>query len=161
MGKRPAEVESFVGNMGSIQWEIRPSMQREEPPAMATGLERIAARARCEPNLRFTSLAHHLTRERVWENLCQIPTNSAPGVDRQMVAEAKESFGDWIEEMLQSVHRQGYRAPDIRRVYIPKPGKQEQRPLGVPCVADRALQRSVAQVLSAIYEQDFLPCSFG
>ena len=161
MGKRPAEVESFVGNMGSIQWEIRPSMQREEPPAMATGLERIAARARCEPNLRFTSLAHHLTRERVWENLCQIPANSAPGVDGETVAEAKENFGVWIEEMLQSVHRRGYRAPDIRRVYIPKPGKQEQRPLGVPCVADRALQRSAAQVLSAIYEQDFLPCSFG
>src|SRR5215471_18785878 len=128
---------------------------------MATGLERIAARARCEPNLRFTSLAHHITQEQMWENLCEIPANSAPGVDRQTVAEAKESFGGWIEEMLQSVHRQGYRAPDIRRVYIPKPGKQEQRPLGVPCVADRALQRSVAQVLSAIYEQDFLPCSFG
>jgi RNA-directed DNA polymerase len=128
---------------------------------MATGLERIAARARCEPKLRFTSLAHHITKERVWENLCEIPANSAPGVDGQTVAEAKESFGGWIEEMLQSVHRQGYRAPDIRRVYIPKPGKQEQRPLGVPCVADRALQRSVAQVLSAIYEQDFLPCSFG
>jgi retron-type reverse transcriptase len=63
--------------------------------------------------------------------------------------------------MVQSVHRQGYQAPSIRRVYIPKPGKQEKRPLGVPCVADRALQRSVAQVLSAIYEQDFLPCSFG
>ena len=82
-------------------------------------------------------------------------------MDRQTVAEAKESFREWIEEMLQSVHRQGYRAPDIRRVYIPKPGKRELRPLGVPCVADRALQRSVAQVLSAIYEQDFLPCSFG
>jgi group II intron reverse transcriptase/maturase len=63
--------------------------------------------------------------------------------------------------MLQSVHRQGYQAPPIRRVYIPKPGKQEKRPLGVPCVTDRALQRSTAQVLSAIYEQDFLPCSFG
>src|SRR2546425_1581876 len=63
--------------------------------------------------------------------------------------------------MLQSVHRQGYQAPNIRRVYIPKPGKQEKRPLGVPCVADRALQRSAAQVLSAIYEQDFLSCSFG
>ena len=75
--------------------------------------------------------------------------------------EAKESFGEWIEEMLQSMHRQGYQAPDIRRVYIPKPGKQEKRPLGVPCVADRALQRSVAQVLSAIYEQDFRSCSFG
>ena len=136
-------------------------MQREESPAMATGLERIAAKARCEPKLRFTSLAHHITKERVWENLCQIPTDSAPGVDGQTVPEAKESFEVWIEAMLQSVHRQGYRAPNIRRVYIPKPGKQEKRPLGVPCVADRALQRSAAQVLSAIYEQDFLPCSFG
>jgi len=77
------------------------------------------------------------------------------------VPEAKESFGEWIEPMLQSIHRKGYQAPHIRRVYIPKPGKPEKRPLGVPCVADRALQRSVAQVLSAIYEQDFLPCSFG
>jgi RNA-directed DNA polymerase len=136
-------------------------MQREESPAMPTGLERIAAKARCEPKLRFTSLAHHLTKERVWGNLCQIPTNSAPGVDGQTVPDAKESFREWIAAMLQSVHRQGYQAPSIRRVYIPKPGKQEKRPLGVPCVADRALQRSAAQVLSAIYEQDFLPCSFG
>jgi len=63
--------------------------------------------------------------------------------------------------MLQSVHRKAYRAPMIRRVYIPKPGRKQMRPLGVPCVSDRALQRSTAQVLSAIYEQDFLPCSFG
>ena len=128
---------------------------------METGLERIAAKARCEPKLRFTSLAHHITRERVWANLGQIPNRSAPGVDGQTVTEAKESFGEWVDAMLQSVHRRGYRAPDIRRVYIPKPGKQEKRPLGVPCVADRVLQRSTAQVLSAIYEQDFLPCSFG
>jgi RNA-directed DNA polymerase len=136
-------------------------MQREETPTMTTTLERIAEKARCEPKLRFTSLAHHLTKERVWENLCQIPTDSAPGVDGQTVPEAKESFEVWIAAMLQSVHRQGYQAPNIRRVYIPKPGKQEKRPLGVPCVADRALQRSAAQVLSAIYEQDFLACSFG
>jgi group II intron reverse transcriptase/maturase len=82
-------------------------------------------------------------------------------VDGQEVTEAKKSFNGWIDPMLQSVHRKGYRAPDIRRVYIPKPGKQEKRPLGVPTVSDRALQRSTAQVLSAIYEQDFLPCSFG
>jgi RNA-directed DNA polymerase len=136
-------------------------MQREEKPVMATGLERIAAKARCEPKLRFTSLAHHITRERVWKNLNQIPTHSAPGSDGQGVSEAKEDFSVWIEPMLESVHRQGYQAPPIRRVYIPKPGKQEKRPLGVPCVTDRALQRSVAEVLSAIYEQDFLPCSFG
>ena len=136
-------------------------MQREELPVMTTGLERIAVKARCERKLRFTSLAHHITKERVWENLSQIPAKSAAGVDGQTVAEAKESFEEWIAGMLQSVHREGYRAPEIRRVYIPKPGKQELRPLGVPTVADRALQRSASQVLSAIYEQDFLSCSFG
>lgn len=136
-------------------------MQSEEKPVMATGLERIAAKARCEPKLRLTSLAHHITGERVWKNLQQIPNHSAPGVDGQTVAEAKEDFAVWIEPMLEAVHRQGYQAPPIRRVYIPKPGKQEKRPLGIPCVSDRALQRSTAEVLSAIYEQDFLPCSFG
>src|ERR1039457_4396058 len=55
----------------------------------------------------------------------------------------------------------GYRPPPILRVFIPKPGKKEKRPLGIPCVTDRALQRSGAGVLAAIYEHDFLPCSFG
>ena len=77
------------------------------------------------------------------------------------MTDAKKTFGEWVEPVLRSVHRQGYRAPDIPRVYIPKPGKRQKRPLGVPCVNDRALQRSTAQVLSAIYEADFLPCSFG
>jgi len=136
-------------------------MQREEQPVMTTGLERIAAKARGEPNLRFTSLAHHITQERVWTNLNQIPKRSAPGIDGQTVEAALNNFNDWVEPMLESVHNQGYQAPPVRRVYIPKPGKAEKRPLGVPCINDRALQRSTSQVLSAIYEQDFLPCSFG
>ena len=109
---------------------IRPSIQREEQPVMETGFERIAAKARSEPKLRFTSLAHHLTGERVWKNLCSIPVHTAPGCDGQSVPEAKETFGDWVQPMLESVHRKGYRAPPIRRVYIPKPGKREKRPLG-------------------------------
>lgn len=63
--------------------------------------------------------------------------------------------------MLRAIHHQGYDPPPIRRVYISKPGKAEKRPLGIPCVTDRALQRSVYQVLSAIYEEDFQLCSFG
>src|ERR1019366_5272626 len=88
-----------------------------------TKLEQIAAKARCEPKLRFTSLAHHITRDRVRKSLSQIPNRSAVGVDGQTGEEAKKSFGRWIEPMLQSVNRRGYRAPNIRRVYIPKPGK--------------------------------------
>jgi RNA-directed DNA polymerase len=134
MGKRSAAVELLLGNMGSMQRETRPSMQREDQPTMATELEQIAAKARREPTLRFTSLAHHITRERVQKNLAKIPKRSAAGVDGQSVEAAKQSFENWIEPMLESVHRQGYKAPNIRRVYIPKPGKTEKRPLGVPTV---------------------------
>ncbi|MDH3899267.1 MAG: group II intron reverse transcriptase/maturase [Deltaproteobacteria bacterium] len=128
---------------------------------METKLEGIAAKARKETDLKFTSLCHHVTRELIWESLCYIPPDSAPGVDGITVDEAKEDFGFWVEEMLRSVHRQGYKAPLVRRAWIPKPGKTAKRPLGVPCIADRALQRSVSIVLSCIYEQDFLACSFG
>ena len=74
MGKRPADTGSFEGNMSVMQWTRGPSMQRGEPPVMETGLERIAAKARCEPKVRFTSLTHHVTRERIWGNLCGMPS---------------------------------------------------------------------------------------
>ena len=106
-------------------------------------------------------MCHHVTRELVWESLCHIPNSSTPGVDGITVEEAKKDFGFWIEDVLQSVHRKGYKAPYVRRIWIPKPGKTDKRPLGIPYIADRALQRSVSTVLSSIYEQDFLPCSFG
>src|SRR5215470_11617184 len=92
MGKRSAVVELLLGNMGSMQRETRPSMQREDQPTMATKLEQIAAKARREPNLRFTSLTHHITRERVLKNLQQIPKHSTPGVDGQTVEEASRAL---------------------------------------------------------------------
>ena len=94
-------------------------MQREESPVMATERERIAAKARCEPMLRFTSLAHHITGDRVEKNLNKIPNRLAPGCDGITVAEAKEGFDQWTGPMLKSVHQQGYKASPIRRVYIP------------------------------------------
>ena len=136
-------------------------MQRVDQPVMTTGLERIAAKAREDRKLKFTSLAHHVTEELLWESVNHIPNTSAAGSDGQTVQEAKENFKQWAPEMLRAIHNQGYRPPPILRVFIPKPGKKEKRPLGIPCVTDRVLQRSVAAVLSAIYEQDFLPCSFG
>ena len=128
---------------------------------MPTGLERIAEKARQEPSLRFTSLAHHLTPKGLWRALHHIPPSTAPGTDGITQPEAVDTFATWAEPMLQAVHRRGYHPPAVRRVWIPKPGKTAKRPLGVPSVADRALQRCVAEVLGAIYEQDFLPCSFG
>lgn len=128
---------------------------------MITGLEGIAAKARMEPNLVFTSLVHHITKDRIWDSLNHMPTNTATGIDGIDVNAAKENFNTWVEEMINSIHRKSYKPLAVRRVWIPKPGKTEKRPIGVPCVSDRALQRSTAMVLNAIYEQDFLNCSFG
>jgi len=115
MGKRPAETELFEGNMSFIQRKERPPMQRGEPPVMETGLERIGAKARNESKLRFTSLAHHVTEERIWENLRGLPKKTAPGIDGQTVKEALNEFNVWIGPMVQSIHRQGYAAPRARR----------------------------------------------
>jgi hypothetical protein len=111
-------------------------MQRVEQPIMITGLERIAAKSREKRKLKFTSLAHHLTEALVWESVCHIPTNSAPGCDEQTATEAKETFKQWAPDILRAIHQQGYRPPPVLRVFIPKPGRREKRPLGIPCVAD-------------------------
>jgi RNA-directed DNA polymerase len=87
--------------------------------------------------------------------------NTSVGVDKQNVKSAKESFDSWSKVMLQSMHNKGYKPPPTRRVYIPKPGKTAMRPIAVPTVQDRCLQKSVSDVLNSIYEQDFLPCSYG
>jgi len=128
---------------------------------MTTELERIAAKAREETMLQFTSLTHHITKERLRNCLQHISKQTAPGVDGITQEEATKTYEVWGDEMLTAIHQKGYQPSAVRRVWIPKPGKKEKRPLGVPAVADRALQRCTAEVLSAIYEQDFLNCSFG
>jgi RNA-directed DNA polymerase len=136
-------------------------MQSKGNPIMQTGMERIAAKARSNANLKFTSLAHHITKELLWESLSHINNSSARGIDEVDVKEARESFDTWADEVISRIHRKSYAPPPVRRVWIPKPGKNEKRPIGVPTVIDRTVQRTVANILSSIYEQDFQNCSFG
>ena len=96
---------------------------------MGTGLEGIAAKARKETKLKFTSLCHHVTRELIWESLGNIPKQSAPGVDGISVDEAKKTFEGWIEEMLSSIHRKAYKAPPVRRGLDPQAGEDRQAAL--------------------------------
>ena len=129
--------------------------------AVETGLSRIASKARQNANCRFSSLAHHITPNLLSACLLNINKRSAAGVDGQSVEQARSDFVNWSSEQLNQVHRKGYRPPPVRRVYIPKPGKKEMRPIGVPCIQDRVLQRATAKVLEQVYEQDFAPFSFG
>jgi RNA-directed DNA polymerase len=128
---------------------------------MSTGRERRAANARQEPKLRLTSRAHHSAAERLWHNLCHVPRQTAPGSAGQTGDDVKQECGAWSEATRRAVHTQGYRPPPVRRPSMPTPGKREPRPWGVAWVGDRVLQRRVADGLSAISEQDLLPCAFG
>jgi group II intron reverse transcriptase/maturase len=128
---------------------------------MKTGLQRLADKAKSDKKLRFTSILHHLTPELIKTSLARQARRTGTGVDGMNRDEALKTFESWQLPTLTSIHRGGYHAPPVRRVWIPKPGKEEKRPIGVPTVIDRAVQRSVASILETIYEQDFLPNSFG
>jgi retron-type reverse transcriptase len=85
----------------------------------------------------------------------------ATGVDGHSVAEVIETL-DWVaKEGLRPSHTPGYHPPPVRRVWIPKPGKAEKRPIGIPTVLERARQKSPAQVLEASYAPDLLTGSCG
>jgi RNA-directed DNA polymerase len=127
---------------------------------MFTGLDRIAELARGQKGLQFTSIAHLLTvtaLECAWLGLRK---EASAGVDGVTYAE----YGERVRENLQALHdrlvRGQYRAQPLRRVYIPKEDGT-RRPLSIPALEDKIVQRAVMDVLTAIYEQDFLGCSYG
>jgi group II intron reverse transcriptase/maturase len=111
--------------------------------------------------MRFTALLHHIyDPEMLRAAYLGLKREAAPGVD----GETWRHYGEALEENLQDLsHRlkQGaYRAKPVRRVYIPK-ADGRQRPLGVPALEDKIVQRAAVEVLNAIYETDFLGFSYG
>ena len=128
---------------------------------MSPGLERIAEKARTNSTCQFTSLAHHITPELLERTLNKIPNSSGKGVDGLSKDDVKLNKADLIPRTISEIHNHGYRPSPVRRVHIPKPGTNKQRPIGVPNIWGRAVQGSCAKIMEQIYEQDFLPCSYG
>lgn len=128
---------------------------------MSTQLERIAAKARADRKLRFTALAHHLTPEFLRETWRLMNRRGASGIDGETAREFERDLDRRTEELVARLKARKYQAPPVRRVEIPKPGADKRRPLGIPTVEDRLVQRAVARILEAIYETDFLDVSFG
>jgi len=88
--------------------------------------------------------------------------NGAPGIDKTTLAAVEEYGVTRLLDELASELREGrYRPMPARRVYIPKPGSDERRPLSIPAVRDRIVQAAAKIVLEPVFEADFLPCSFG
>jgi len=131
---------------------------REDAPS---ALERIRQAARKDRKMRFTALLHHIYNlDTLREAYFSLKREAAPGVDGQ----TWRSYGETLEENLldlsERLKRGAYRAKPARRVYIPK-ADGRQRPLGVPVLEDKLVQRATVEVLNTIYETDFLGFSYG
>jgi RNA-directed DNA polymerase len=149
-GRRLAE-----GNTNS---STRPG--RSAGPGVPNGLDRVREVARKDKEARFTALLHHVDLARLWAAYVAINPKAAPGVDQVTWDTYGQNLRDSLEDLLRRVHCGAYRASPSRRVYIPKPDGR-QRPLGIATLEDKILQRAVAEVLNAIYEEDFLGFSYG
>jgi RNA-directed DNA polymerase len=129
---------------------------------MSTQLDRIAAKAKADRKVRFTSLAHLLTPAILTETWRQMNRRGASGIDGESTQEFERELETRVQDICARLRAGTYRAPPVRRVAIPKgPGKAGTRPLGIPTVEDRLVQRAVARILEAVFEGDFLDCSYG
>jgi RNA-directed DNA polymerase len=153
-GEAAEQVEKL--NQGNIPYTHRNRRR------MSTQLEQIAIKAKTDRTLRFTSLAHLLTPEFLIETWRQMNRRGASGVDGETTKEFERELEARVQDICARLKSGTYRAPPVRRVDIPKgPGKAGTRPLGIPTVEDRLVQRAVARIVEAVFETDFLDCSYG
>ena len=127
---------------------------------MSTGLQRVAERAKHEPAARFHSLAHLMDVNLLVGAYNRLRKGAAVGVD----GVTKEQYGQELEKNLRDLHERlktkRYRHQSIRRMHIPKE-KGKTRPIGISATEDKVVQNALREVLEAVYEQDFLDCSYG
>jgi group II intron reverse transcriptase/maturase len=121
--------------------------------------------AKADPGRRFHSLWDKILRRDVlWRAWILVRRNDgAPGIDKTTLADVEEYGVDRLLDEVATDLRDGrYRPLPARRVFIPKPGRpDERRPLSIPSVRDRIVQAAVKIVLEPVFEADMLPCSFG
>ncbi len=124
-------------------------------------LRKIAELANQAPGLAFTTLAHHIDIDLLREAYRRTRKDGAVGVDGTTAAEYASNLEGNLRSLLDRAKAGTYRAPPVRRVYIPKGDGKKLRPLGIPTFEDKVLQRAVAMLLEAVYEQDFVDFSYA
>lgn len=139
----------------------RNALRTQSRGGALSALERVRKAARRDRKQRFTALLHHVyDSERLRAAYHGLKRNAAAGVD----GETWRAYGGNLEanlrDLAERLKRGAYRAKPVRRAFIPK-ADGRQRPLGVPTLEDKLVQRAVVEVLCAIYEEDFLGFSYG
>jgi len=165
-GKRANKVEPSTaepaepraGTKGNANQQSTGRTQSREDVSHALG--RIRQVARDRKTEKFTTLLHHISLELLAQAFGDLKQNAAAGIDG-LTCEAYEANHEAnLADLHARVHRGAYRATPARRVYIPKPDGR-QRPLAIAALEDKIVQRATAEVLNAIYEEDFLGFSYG
>ena len=152
---RPEGRPRLMGNSGEQAWD-----RTQSRVVLSANLTRVNEAAKRSRQTRFTALLHHADVAALERAYRRLRWQAAPGVDGVTV----ESYGQDLEgnlrDLADRVHGGRYRPLPVRRTYIPK-ADGGQRPLGILALEDKIVQGAVAEVLSAIYEADFLDCSYG
>lgn len=128
---------------------------------MISKLKQITERARCNKKLKFTSLVHHINVELLTECYKMLRKNAACGIDRVTVEAYGKDLKVNLEKLVMRLKSKQYKPKPVRRVCIPKPGKKELRPLGIPSVEDKVVQMALKLILEALYEPIFQDSSHG
>jgi group II intron reverse transcriptase/maturase len=129
--------------------------------AISMRLQQVAKLAREMPQAALTTLAHHIDLDLLLEAYRRTRKDGAVGVDGQTAHEYAENLEENLRHLLERAKSGTYRAPPVRRARIPKGDGSKTRPIGIPTFEDKVLQRAVAMILGAVYEQDFRDCSYG
>jgi len=161
MGRAAASSIALWRREGSVSALVASPAEQDKVQVLQRTLYRTA---KAYPGRRFHALYDKVHRrdvlERAW---AQVRRNrGAPGIDQKTLADI-ECYGvtRLLNELAADLRDHRYRPLPARRVWIPKPGSTEQRPLSIPAVRDRIVQAAVKTVIEPIFEADFQPCSFG
>jgi RNA-directed DNA polymerase len=153
-------VERRLGTKGNAEQDDTSRTPSREQEGASSGLDRVRKAAKEKKEERFTALLHHITVDSLEQAFRELRKNAAPGVDGVTWEDYEKDLGRRLEDLHSRVHRGAYRAQPSRRVFIPKPDGR-QRPLAIAALEDKIVQRATANVLNAIYEEDFLGFSYG
>ncbi len=137
------------------------SAVRRNVEPVATKLQRIAEKAHKEPSLKFTNLFYLMNDELLRGCFQRLRKDAAAGIDGVTKEEYAENLETNLANLLERLHSMAYIPQPVRRVYIPKPGSDKLRPLGVTCLEDKLVQSGIVRILEAVYEQDFIGDSYG
>ena len=127
---------------------------------MPPGLQRVAERAKREPEAKFHSLAHLMDEQLLTGAFRRIRKDAAVGVDGITKEQYEQDLQRNLRSLLERMVAKRYRHQPIRRVHIPK-DNGKTRPIGISTIEDKVVQNALSEVLGTIYEQDFLECSHG